>query len=203
MISTGWKVLQTHTASGALDNSTGPAEIDSALTEYAIPCSGMRWCQVSIASTTSAAHNMIVFGTNSTGEDGQQVTGYFNSKLLTITYAAAGLTIPNGVFPSLDTQGTFTNLNSGAIAEEAAGDGTGEIKINMYLHMAGQKAMAPSNQADTDETNTYENYYVNDGTVTSAGISWLAIPCATFDYIQLQFVPAASGVMAPMFCLYS
>ena len=203
MISTGWKVLPTHTASGALDNSTEPAEIDTSLTEFAIPCSGMSWCQLSIASTTGSAHNIVVYGTNSTSEDGQQVTGYFNSKLVAVTFATSGLAIPSGVFPSLDSQGSFTCLNSGAIEEFASGNEAGALLLNSYLHMAGQKGMAPDNQADTDETNEYENYYVNDGTVAGTGVSWIAIPCATFDYIQVRFVPAAAAILSPMFCLYS
>lgn len=202
MISTGWKVLNPFTSTDAAF-SPEPAEIDTALVDLAIPCSGMSFCQIGLASSTTATHAMYIYGTNGSGEDGQQVTGYFSSRLITVTFAASGLSIPSGVFPSLDSQGSFTNLDTAAIAELASGDDTGALLLNSYLHMAGQKAMAPSNVASTDETNKYENYYANDGSVSNTGVAWVAIPCATFDYIQIQLVAAAAATLSPMFCLYS
>jgi len=202
VISTGWKVLNSFTSSGAAF-SPEPAEIDTELIDLAIPCSGMSFCQIGLASSTIATHAMYIYGTNGSSEDGQQVTGYFNSRLLTVTFAASGLSIPSGIFPSLDKQGSFTNLDTAAMTELASGNETGALLLNSYLHMTGNKAMAPDNAVGTDETDEYENYYSNDGTIAATGPAWVAIPCGTFDYIQIQLVAAAAATLSPMFCLYS
>tara|TARA_R100001163_G_C5045076_1_gene182487 strand:- start:939 stop:1442 length:504 start_codon:yes stop_codon:yes gene_type:complete len=167
----------------------------------------MSFCQIGIIATTNQAHSLQIYGTNSFGEISQRVTGFVNTKILTMQSAASAcVVIPTGIFPELDTHGSFSNLTMGDITvEEAGGDHDSKTPhlINMYLHMTGNKGMAPGNQASTDETDSYEHYYANDGSTAGSSLSWLAVPCGTFDFIQLRAVSGAAGIMTPIYCLYS
>ena len=182
MISHGWKTYGTSTF-GTGGNSAPVTEFATELqADHVIECTGYSWALIAFATTGIGLHTLNIWGTQGSAESAQNNKFYINHSLVTVSTGltpSSAISLPAGtVHPSLDLE----NYQIASVNQTANGVSNSPGLIGIFYNIVGTRGLQADGASNTGETNSVGPYYANYG--SSAGPSWIAIPCAAFDYIQ-------------------
>jgi len=198
MYPTGWKFSEGYESA-----TTGITEFATGLqapTDLIIPCEGFSFCLFAIGKEGVGADSAIIeiWGTQTDGEAAQQIKFCFNSRLCTVT-TVGGASVNESVLDigakaadgtpviSISTL-TMTDQESGA--EDATSSARTIGALHFWNRLAGNQTTpgymdsAPAARSADDPNSTKLWHY--PGTSADGGLSWVAIPCGPFNYLQVE-----------------
>ncbi len=208
MKTSGWNCTDFQTLSGGASSTAITNVATSFEADHLIQCQEFDWALIGLASTTlggtSNTSTIKIFGTYSDTGDGQFTKEtnnkygpriLYNQELGTVSTASnpdeVG-TLPEGIYPGQPSDCKLYKMD--AFAGKASGDvsesGT-QFELAVLARMAGYESLQATGTGSLGTSQAWTDYYLVDG--TAGGLSYVAIPCGMFQYIQLQITNANAG----------
>lgn len=212
MYPTGWKFSQ-----GYESTTTAISEFATGLqapTDLIIPCEGFSFCLFALGKEgdTEADAVVEIWGTQTDGEAAQQIRFCFNSRLLTLTTLGAACISSVGAAGAKAADGTpVISMSTLTVADQDSGlddnpsDDVAVGALHFWNRLSGNQTVPGWLDAGTaarsadDPNSTYIWHY--PATIAESGLTWAAVPCGPFNFLQVEVSTTSSDTTAVFYNL--